>query len=77
MKASKTRKHPISEGNVKALLGFSIVALAFILLIFFNTKKDELVDADLIKQISMLITIGLGLLIVVWYLATKPAGRKK
>ena len=76
--AKKPSKGHFNETNLKAVLALSVVILAFMMFDFFNTKKEDLIDSDQIKQVGLLISIGMALLVTVIYLAFKsPSGKKK
>lgn len=66
-----------NESNAKAGLALSVVILAFILLMFVNVKKDELIDASIIRPITFLIAIAMALLVVIVYFVYKPAGKRR
>lgn len=66
-----------NESNAKAALALSVVILAFILFMFVNVKKDELIDANIIRPVSFLIVVAMALLVVIVYFVYKPAGKRR
>lgn len=66
-----------SEKDVKAIVAFFIVALAFGILLLFNTYKDNIIATNSFQLFMTLTVIGMGLLVGLLFLIGNPSSTIK
>lgn len=69
MKITKSLEH---EKNVKAILALMIVALAFGILLLFNTYRENIIANNTFQLFMTLITVAMGLLVGLLFLIGSP-----
>jgi hypothetical protein len=73
MKAKKAKKitKNTNKGNVKAIVAFMIVALAFGILVLFSNYQENIVLSGMFQSFMVLVVIGMGMLLGLLYLVNK------
>lgn len=73
----KSSKKDFHESNLKAVLAFAVVALAAIIFAYVNSRKEELIAANLMDQVVWLVAAGFAFLIALVLLANRSQGSKR
>lgn len=64
--------------NAQGLIGLMVVGIAFILFYKFVVNQDAFMeDSDSMRNYLLLAVAGMGMLLGLFYLASKPHGAKK
>ncbi|HEX7041709.1 MAG TPA: hypothetical protein VF189_00525 [Patescibacteria group bacterium] len=65
----------MNEKNIKTILSFLILLVAFSILLIFVNNKDALMSANTFPIFMTLSTVGLGLLAGLLFLIGKPSAK--